>query len=252
MLSALLLLGWFVLLAICELIGARKGVAPEPVGNSRLLTNFGLAALVLAAAAILPVSRIGSSAFAQKFGLGIGQHAHFPWLAMFCFAFIADSFAAYWLHRLMHAQPLLWRIHRVHHADTQVDVSTSLRNHPLELVVTAPVAAIVVLLIGAPPSAVIAAQSLSVAAALWQHADIHLPAGVESKLAWMIVTPRLHRLHHHPERQLHDSNFGELIVLWDRMFGTLNSSEGRRAVGLENQSSAADRLFEQIWSPLRT
>jgi sterol desaturase/sphingolipid hydroxylase (fatty acid hydroxylase superfamily) len=139
----------------------------------------------------------------------------------------------------------------VHHADSAVDVSTSLRNHPLELVVTVPVSCLVVLLVGAPVSVVAAAQSVLVAAALFQHADIRLPPRVDATLAWLIVTPRLHRLHHHPERIVHDSNFGDSIVLWDRLFGTFNASEGRLPVGLEGQAARADHLIEQICSPLQ-
>jgi len=251
-LLSLLLVAWFMLLAACEFVTAHSRSAPErSSSDGRLLTNFGLAVLAFIIAAILPVSRIGSSAIAEQLDVGIGHHLHLSWFALFALLFIVDSFAAYWVHRLMHVHRLLWRIHRVHHADTAVDVSTSLRNHPFEMAVSGPVAAAVVLVIGAPPSVVVAIQSLSVAASIWQHADIALPRRIDSKLALAIFTPRLHRLHHNPVRQIHDSNFGELISLWDRMFGTLNTSEERGAVGLENQSSAPDRLIQQIWSPLR-
>ena len=248
----LALLAWFALLAIAEVAWARQGVEQDKQGgDARLLTNFGLTAVVLAASALLPVARMTSSDLAQRLHLGIANLVPMPWIAAFSLLLIVDSFAAYWAHRLMHATPLLWRVHRVHHADTAVDVSTSLRNHPLELLVTVPVASAVVLLIGAPVSVVLAVQTIGVAAAIWQHADITLPAGLDRALARTIFTPRLHRLHHNPERAVHDSNFGETIVLWDWLFGTLNRSEGRRPVGLGDLERRPDHLLDQIWSPLR-
>jgi sterol desaturase/sphingolipid hydroxylase (fatty acid hydroxylase superfamily) len=244
-------LAWFVLLAIAEVIWASQGREQDKrTGDARLLTNFGLTALILAASALLPVARITSSDLAGRLHLGVANLVQLPWLAAFALLLIVDSLAAYWVHRLMHATPVLWRVHRVHHADTAVDVSTSLRNHPLELLATVPVASLVVLLTGAPVSVVLGVQAAGIAAAIWQHADISLPARVDRALATTIFTPRLHRLHHNPERAVHDSNFGETIVLWDWLFGTLNRGEGRRPVGLKGQSLRPDHLLDQIWSPL--
>jgi sterol desaturase/sphingolipid hydroxylase (fatty acid hydroxylase superfamily) len=83
-----------------------------------------------------------------------------------------------------------------------------------------------------------------------RHADVDLPPRLDRALAWMIVTPRVHRLHHNPEREHHDSNYGELLTLWDQLFGTYDRTEGRRPVGLDGQVAAPDRLLEQIWSPV--
>jgi sterol desaturase/sphingolipid hydroxylase (fatty acid hydroxylase superfamily) len=149
-----------------------------------------------------------------------------------------------------HRTPLLWRLHRVHHADNAVDLSTSYRNHPLELLITLPVSAAVVLIVGIPQSIVVITQTLLVGVTLWQHADIALPRRLDRALSWVIVTPRLHRLHHNPERATHDSNYGELLTLWDRLFGTFNRTAGRCEVGLDDQVARPDRLLQQIWSPV--
>jgi sterol desaturase/sphingolipid hydroxylase (fatty acid hydroxylase superfamily) len=248
----LALLGWFILLAFAEVAwSAKDGVPNRRSGDSRLLTNFGLTALNVAAGALVPVARITSSLVGDRFGLGIAHLVPLPWMAVFALLLLLDSFAGYWVHRLMHATPLLWRVHRVHHADSAVDVSTSLRNHPFELLLTLPVSSLVVLLVGAPVSAVLAVQTVVVAATIWQHADIALPRRVDRVLAAAIFTPRLHRLHHNPERAIHDSNFGESIILWDWMFDTLNRSEGRWPVGLGDLERRPDHLLDQIWSPLR-
>jgi sterol desaturase/sphingolipid hydroxylase (fatty acid hydroxylase superfamily) len=140
----------------------------------------------------------------------------------------------------------------VHHADTSVDVSTSLRNHPLELLLTIPASALVILILGAPVSVVVAVQSILVAGAIWEHADVVLPKRLDRALALLLVTPRLHRLHHSPDRGNHDSNYGNSLTLWDRLFGTLNDGQERLEVGLARQRAAPNRLLEQICSPLHT
>ena len=248
----LALVGWFILLAVAEAVAAPGDTRRrEGSHDARLVTNFGLTAFNVAASALLPIAQITSSVVGDRLGLGVANIVPLPWIVTFALLFLLDSFAGYWVHRLMHAAPLLWRVHRVHHADRAVDVSTSLRNHPLEFLVTVPVSSVVVLLIGAPLSAVIAVQSIVVAATIWQHADIALPRRGDRVLARAIFTPRLHRLHHNPERAIHDTNFGESIILWDWLFGTLNRSDGRRAVGLGDMEPRPDHLLEQLWSPLR-
>jgi sterol desaturase/sphingolipid hydroxylase (fatty acid hydroxylase superfamily) len=243
------LVAWFFLLAGAEFFAARgRGIA-EAGGDARLVTNFGLGVLVLAFNGLLPMAKVGSAVAGQGLGAGLAVHYAWPWAVAMAILILADSFASYWTHRAMHAVPALWRIHRVHHADCAVDVSTSVRNHPLELVVALPVSAAVILAVGAPVSAVVAAQTIMVTAVIWQHADIDVP-WLERALAPLLITPAIHRLHHSPERPLHDSNYGELIMLWDRLFGTLRRSGGRGRVGLEGQVARSDHLLEQIWSPV--
>lgn len=246
----LALAGWFGVLALAELVSAHRTPRGEGNGDSRLVTNFGLGVLIFLSASLVPLSKIGSSALAQSLGTGVAPHLAMSWLAVLSALLIADSFAVYWTHRLMHRVPLFWRLHRVHHVDTAVDVSTSLRNHPLELLVTIPAGAAVVLIVGAPPSVVVVAQTVALAAAMWQHADIDLPPRLDRALSRLIVTPSVHRLHHSPDRHLHDGNYGDLISLWDRLFDTFNASEGRGRVGLDRQIARPDRLLQQIWSPI--
>jgi sterol desaturase/sphingolipid hydroxylase (fatty acid hydroxylase superfamily) len=246
----LALVGWLILLALAELIWAPRSEPMDPSSDHRLVTNFGLWMMVLFVGGLLPLAKVASSSLGQSMDFGVARQITMPWLAAFALTLVADSLAFYWAHRLMHATPLLWRVHRVHHADGAVDVSTSLRNHPLELIVTMPVAAGVILAVGSPVSVVVAVQTVQVAATLWQHAAIALPRSLDRTLAWVFVTPRLHRLHHSPDRSLHDSNYGELFSLWDRMFGTLATIEVRGAVGLTGERARPDRLLQQIWSPV--
>jgi sterol desaturase/sphingolipid hydroxylase (fatty acid hydroxylase superfamily) len=243
------LLGWFILLAIAEVVSGRNRVR-EDVNDRRLITNFGLAIAVLIVSSVFPLAKLAASGIGQKFGTGLTGWVALPWLAIVLLALLAESLIVYWSHRLMHRLPLLWRIHRVHHADNGFDVSTSYRNHPLELAVTWPASALVVLAVGSPPSVVIVTQTIASVLAIWQHADIAIPRRIDSALSWLIVTPRLHRLHHNPDRATHDSNYGEVFTAWDRMFGTFTDRHTRERVGLDDQIAAPDRLLEQIWSPL--
>jgi sterol desaturase/sphingolipid hydroxylase (fatty acid hydroxylase superfamily) len=248
----LALVVWLILLALAELIWVPRNGPSDHSSDHRLITNFGLWMIVLFVGGLLPLAKVASSSLGQSMDFGVARQITMPWLGVFVLALFADSLAFYWVHRLMHATPLLWRVHRVHHADEAVDVSTSLRNHPLELVVTMPVAAGVILAVGSPVSVVVAVQTVQVAATLWQHAAIALPRSLDRALAWVVITPRLHRLHHSPDRSLHNTNYGELFSLWDRMFGTLTMIEKSGPVGLTGERARPDRLLQQIWSPVHT
>ena len=237
----------FVLLAWAEFVVAR-GKRAARSGDARLTTNFGLGILVLLVGSLLPAAKVASAFVAQtEFG-SLAYRYGWPWTVALVVFVIADTFAAYWTHRVMHAVPMLWRIHRIHHADGEVDVSTSLRNHPLELLVTLPVSIALIVAIGAPPSVVLVSQAIMFGASMWQHADIEVPWAERALGSWLI-TPATHRLHHSPDRTTHDGNYGDLITAWDRLFGTFSRSEGRGRVGLGGQVARADHLLEQIWSP---
>jgi sterol desaturase/sphingolipid hydroxylase (fatty acid hydroxylase superfamily) len=244
------LVGFFVLLALAEVIlpnSSRRTSAPN---DARLVTNFSLAAMVLVAGGLLPLARITAAIGATRLGFGLTRIIELPWAAILLATLLLDSFAAYWVHRLMHATPLLWRLHRVHHADCAVDVSTSLRNHPLELLVTVPPSVFVVLVLGSPPSVILVTQTILMAAALWEHADLALPGKIDRMLSVAVITPRLHRVHHSVDRVEHDSNFGDWLTIWDRLFGTLRCTDLIRTVGLEHQRARNDHLLDQMASPL--
>ena len=240
------LVGWFVALALAEAMWPLA--TQDGSGDGRLLTNFGLTVLIFLGSALPPLANFGSAMIGA--GIGIGYHVPLPWAAMFLLTLLGQTLAAYWIHRMMHGTPLLWRVHRVHHADTAVDVSTSLRSHPLELLFIIPTSAAVTLALGSPVSAVVAVQTLLFAGAIWEHADVALPRQLDRALAFVLVTPRLHRLHHSPDRRSHDSNYGSFLMVWDRLFGTINDNEAQSSVGLEHQSADPNRLIAQIFSPL--
>jgi|SRR5581483_3143829 len=250
-LFSLALLAWFVALALVEAAVSRHSRRSErSTSDARLVTNFGFAALLLIAGAVPPLANVAAAASSRGLHMGLASRIAIPWLALLALTLTVQTFASYWAHRLMHQNRLLWRIHRVHHADSAVDVSTSLRNHPLELFVTVPTAGLVTLAIGAPLSVVTASSTIFVGATIWEHAEISLPPRMERMLSSLILTPRLHRLHHNPERAIHDSNFGTLFTAWDRLFGTLCEIKERKKVGLDDERVRPDHFVDQIRSPL--
>jgi sterol desaturase/sphingolipid hydroxylase (fatty acid hydroxylase superfamily) len=249
-LFSVVLILWFAALAIIETAMGRQS-AHLRAGNAdaRLITNYGFTAIILMVGSLLPLA-VAAIASTDDLRIGLANHVPMPWPAIFIVTLLAQTFAGYWTHRWLHQSPLLWRIHRVHHADSAVDVSTSLRNHPFELLVALPVAVVVTLTLGAPVSALTAGSTIISFATIWDHADISLPPKVDKLLSAIIITPRLHRLHHNPERAIHDSNFGTFFSFWDRMFGTLCVTGGRQAVGLDGQVDQPDQFVHQFLLPL--
>jgi sterol desaturase/sphingolipid hydroxylase (fatty acid hydroxylase superfamily) len=248
---SLALVGWFIALAIVEAKFSRDYERPAKTNaDARFVTNYGLMGLVLMTGSLLPLANVAAAFSSKGVDISLASHVSVPWVAIVVLTLLGQTLGAYWLHRWFHQNALLWRIHRVHHADSAVDVSTSLRNHPAELLLTIPMAMFVTVAIGAPLSAVGVSQTIIVAATIWDHADISLPPKIDKALSAIIITPRLHRLHHSPERAIHDSNFGTFFSFWDRLFGTLCVTEGRKEVGLDGQVDQPDQFVHQILLPL--
>jgi sterol desaturase/sphingolipid hydroxylase (fatty acid hydroxylase superfamily) len=135
-------------------------------------------------------------------------------------AVVVLDMAIYFQHRLFHAVPVLWRLHRMHHADLDLDVTTGARFHPLEILLSMAIKVAVVIALGAPAVAVVLFEILLNASSMFNHANLRLPLAVDGALRWLIVTPDVHRVHHSVIRAETDSNFGFSLSWWDRLFGT--------------------------------
>jgi sterol desaturase/sphingolipid hydroxylase (fatty acid hydroxylase superfamily) len=241
----------FALLGALELAVGRGGSAPSPL--KRIGTNVGLylgAALVTLA---VPLTVASAAAWAEREGIGLFNLVPAPAVLVLAVAIAARSFAAYWLHRASHSIPLLWRLHRVHHGDRQVDVSLSLRHHPLELLPAILLYAGLAALLGLPVWVAVLTEVVMMAATFWEHLAIRLPAGARAGLEPWLVLPETHLLHHSAERLQTDSNYSTLTIVWDRMFGTFRpSSEKVTRIGLGDSDDAiADSLWQQLLLPLR-
>ena len=207
----------FALLAAEALLPIHRNPA-EPRG--RLPANFGLGLVNAALFATLPLSTVIAADWAHGEGVGAMNVLAVPVAASFAATFLLRSLAAYGLHRLAHRAPLLWRMHRVHHADVAVDLSTGFRHHPLELMFVAAAHAAFAVLLGLSVPALIAYEAAAVGLTLWSHANLRLPEAVERRLALVLITPAAHHVHHSADRRETDSNYGEVFTLWDRLFGT--------------------------------
>ena len=147
---------------------------------------------------------------------------------------IGLDFAIYVQHVLLHALPVFWRLHRVHHIDLDVDVTTGLRFHPVEICLSMLYKAALVLLLGAPPAAVIAFEVILNATSLFNHSNIRLPAALDRLLRQVLITPDLHRIHHSVLEVETNSNFGFSVPFWDRLCGTYRDqpSQSHTTMGL--------------------
>jgi sterol desaturase/sphingolipid hydroxylase (fatty acid hydroxylase superfamily) len=183
--------------------------------------NLGLAAFNM----ILMRITIGSFAYlsavyAQTRGWGLLNLVPAPpWLAVIVTLIVLD-FALYAQHILMHKWPLLWRLHQVHHTDLEFDVTTAVRFHPLEIVLSMLYKVLCILLIGAHPASVIAFEIILNGAASFNHSNVDIRPSLDRKLRRLIITPDMHRIHHSARREEADSNYGFSISLWDRLCGT--------------------------------
>lgn len=196
----------------------------------------------------------------EQFGLLRGVNLDFwPTLLL---AILVFEFIAYGFHRAMHAVPWLWRIHAVHHSDTELDVTTTYRNHPLELVVNAPLTIPIILLLGFPVAVVVAYQLIKTSVSVTAHSNIRLPVALDRVLRFVIVTPDYHRLHHCSDRQYTDSNFCAAFPLFDYLFGTARdrpyADHATMELGLDYfrtpRDSRVDRLLLMpfVWKPGET
>jgi sterol desaturase/sphingolipid hydroxylase (fatty acid hydroxylase superfamily) len=223
----------------------QRASASAPIGWRRLTVNWSLGLINIALAALVPVSALVAALHA-----GSGPLSGWSALAAFLPLLLARSFVAYWLHRLFHAVPLLWRIHRVHHADAAIDTSTGLRNHPFEVLLAAAGAAGVVVVLGPPVGSVVAVDAVLFAAALWQHAAIRVPARLAGLAERILVTPRSHLIHHSQLREQHDRNYGDLLSIWDHLFGTWTTPlPAPEYIGLAD--GPPNSLIRQLLSPFR-
>jgi sterol desaturase/sphingolipid hydroxylase (fatty acid hydroxylase superfamily) len=184
------------------------------VNGAVFLINQGLVRL------LVPLTTLGAALLAAERGWGLFNVLALPAPVAAAASLLLLDAAYYGLHRLEHAVPLLWRVHRLHHSDPDVDVSTGLRFHPGEAVLQLAAATAVALAIGAHPGATAAHMVLLAVVGPLSHANITIPAWLEAPLRWMVITPDMHRLHHSAESADYQSNYSLGLSLWDRLFGT--------------------------------
>lgn len=197
-----------------------------------------------------PVLAVGLAMQLHADGQGLFGRIQWPiWLAI-PVAVLALDLAVYWQHRLMHAIPLLWRLHRVHHSDTGFDVTTGVRFHPFEIALSMAIKLGLVWALGPHPAAVVIFELLLSLGSLFTHTDVALPRRIDDALRWVLVTPSMHRIHHSVRREETDSNFGFHLSIWDRLFGSYRHApvqpETSMPIGLETFRLSRDQTLVSL------
>ena len=210
--------GVFAIFALLEGVAPRD---PSPAMRVRRWpANVVLTAMNIVVLSTLPVGIVAAADWAQGARLGLLHMIEVsPW-AVFAIGFLGRAFLSWGTHYLNHKVPFLWAIHRVHHADTRLDVSTTVRFHPLEFVFTTPLTLAGVVLLGAPPVAILIYEVMDAGVTVFSHANVRLPWWVDRPLRLFIVTPDVHRVHHSSHQPETDSNYGAVLTIWDRVLGT--------------------------------
>ena len=203
-----------------------------------------------------PILAVGLALMAEAGGWGLFNALDLPlWLAALLSILVLDL-VIYFQHVLFHAVPGLWRLHRMHHADLEFDVTTGLRFHPVEIVLSMVIKLAAVAALGAPAVAVLLFEVVLNATALFNHANIRLPAGVDRVLRWVIVTPDMHRVHHSVIPAETNSNFGFNLPWWDRLLGTYRAQpqagHAGMTIGIEQFRTRRDLWLDRMLvQPLR-
>lgn len=203
--------------------------------------------------ALIPTAAVGVAVYATAHGWGLFAVLGLPWAWSVVLTIVVLDFVIYLQHVMFHAVPTLWRLHRMHHADIDIDVTTGTRFHPIEILLSMGIKMAAVVALGAPAVGVLVFEVLLNATAMFNHANLKLPRHVDRVLRRLVVTPDMHRVHHSAIQRETDSNFGFNLPWWDRLMGTYRDQPERghdgMTIGLEifrdPGASRLDRLLAQ-------
>lgn len=245
-----------VLLALIALERVRPWRAVRPLGMRRWPHNLGLAVLgSVLVRAVVPAAAVGAALWAEGRGIGLFPALGAPGWVAIPLAILLLDLLIYWQHRITHMVPVLWRLHRVHHADSELDATTGLRFHPVEILLSMGLKMAAVVALGAPAVAVLAFEVILNATAMFNHAAIRLPPRIEPLVRAVLVTPEMHRTHHSEIRAETDSCYGFCLSWWDRIFGSYVAAPAAGeavVIGVAGWRDAAQqRLDRLLVQPLR-
>ncbi|HEX8873656.1 MAG TPA: sterol desaturase family protein [Nitrosospira sp.] len=196
---------------------------------------------------VFPTAAVGVALLGESRGWGLLNAFNIPaWIAVPA-SVVALDFAIYLQHVLFHAVPLLWRLHRMHHADLDFDVTTGVRFHPVEIVLSMCIKLMVVIALGAPALAVLIFEVSLNATSLFNHANVRIPLPLDRVLRWLMVTPDMHRVHHSWYPNETNSNFGFNLPWWDRLLGTYKDQP---LDGHEQMTIGINQFREPAWERL--
>lgn len=244
----------FAAMALFEILLPRRTPARyegKPL-KARRWTAHGLLVAIdsLTLRLVFPAAAVGTAYYAHDAGIGLFNIADTPVFLASAIAFLVLDFAVWLEHLASHKIPLLWRIHRMHHADTDFDVTTALRFHPLEIVLSMVWKAAIVVALGAPVVAVLAFEIVLNGMAMFNHSNLRLPLWLDRAIRPVFVTPDMHRVHHSIIQPETDSNYGFNFSFWDRVFGTYTDqpSGGHETMRIGLEHYRDDKPSGLMWN----
>jgi sterol desaturase/sphingolipid hydroxylase (fatty acid hydroxylase superfamily) len=248
--------GVLALVALWEVLAPRR---PQEIGRGwRWPNNLGIVVIdTVLVGVVLPTTAVGLALVAAERGWGLLNHVGWPlWAAVPVSVLVLDV-AIYGQHVLFHAVPPLWRLHRMHHADLEFDVTTGVRFHPFEIVLSMLIKWAVVAALGVPALAVIVFEVLLNATSMFNHGNVRLPERLDRALRCVVVTPEMHRVHHSAVPRETNSNFGFNLPWWDRLFGTYRAQPEAGHLGMtiglhQFRSPRELRLDRMLLQPFRS
>ena len=230
----------------------------EKIGRwARWPSNIGVVVLDTVLVRLLfPIGAVGLAMLAESRGWGLLNAFDIPAWAAIPVGVILLDLAIYLQHVLFHAVPALWRLHRMHHADLEFDVTTGIRFHPIEILLSMGIKLAVVAALGTPAVAVLIFEILLNATSMFNHGNVELPARLDRALRWIVVTPEMHRVHHSIKPRETNSNFGFNLPWWDRVFGTYRDQPEAGHVGMsigieQFRDAREQRLDRMLTQPFR-
>jgi sterol desaturase/sphingolipid hydroxylase (fatty acid hydroxylase superfamily) len=209
----------FTLMAVWEVVAPRRQrLIPR---LQRWSANLGIVVIyTLLLRLLFPAAAVGMAAFVDARGWGLFNYLDWPFGLELVGAIVLLDLVIYLQHVMVHALPVLWRLHRVHHADPEYDLTTGARFHPIEIILSMLIKMITIAALGPPLVAVVLFEVILNGMAMFNHANIELPQAVDRWLRRLVVTPDMHRVHHSVEPDETNSNFGFNLSIWDRLMGT--------------------------------
>lgn len=249
----------FVVMAAAEAMRPKRtlthGRGRRWVTNLAIVTLDSLVVRLMGALAI-PLVAVAAALYAARQGWGVFNWLDWPWWIEWLLVIVILDLAIWFQHLVAHKVPLLWRLHQMHHADVDIDVTTAIRFHPIEIALSMLWKIVCVVALGAAPEAVVLFEIVLNGCAMFNHANVALPAGLDRVLRTVIVTPDMHRVHHSVLRHEHDSNYGFNLSVWDRLFGTYTPSPEKghdgMTIGLAPyQNESPTRLGWSLSIPFR-
>jgi sterol desaturase/sphingolipid hydroxylase (fatty acid hydroxylase superfamily) len=199
---------------------------------------------------LFPLAAVALAIFAGEQGIGLFNLVAVPYVLVFVVSLLALDLATYLFHLLVHGVPVLWRVHRVHHSDLDIDVTTGVRFHPIQMALAGIVKSTAIVALGAPALAVLVFEVASQAITLFNHGNVRIPPWIDRPLRWLVVTPDMHRIHHSAANVETDSNFGLVFPWWDHLFGTYRSEpaggQTRMVVGIDSFRTDRDLWYDRL------